>query len=110
MDMNKTHLEPGQKFVSGRSKEIAVDLLKRADERGIPQHAILTTSDGFIVPEELLQEAGKQYDPADYTVDEVQEYLDGADEEERERVLALERKGKNRKAFQQDAETEKENG
>ena len=39
------------------------------------------------------------YDPADHTVPEVEEYLEGASEEERARVLAAEKNGKNRKGL-----------
>lgn len=37
-----------------------------------------------------------QYDPSDYTVDQVNDYLADADDAERERVLDAERTGKNR--------------
>lgn len=39
---------------------------------------------------------GSQFDPSDAKVEEVLEYLDGADDEERARVLAAEVAGKNR--------------
>lgn len=42
-----------------------------------------------------VAEAG-EYDPGDHNVDEVNAYLDGADEPARERVFALERDGKAR--------------
>ncbi len=48
-----------------------------------------------------------QFDPADHTVDEVWEYLEGADDAERKRVLAAERQGKDRKAFQSETEGDK---
>ena len=48
-----------------------------------------------------------QFDPADHNVDEVWEYLESADDAERQRVLAAERDGKNRKAFQSETEGDK---
>lgn len=36
------------------------------------------------------------FDPADHTVDEVKTYLDGADDDERDRVLVAEKDGKAR--------------
>lgn len=46
------------------------------------------------------------FDPADHTVKQVEAYLDGADDAERDRVLAAEREGQNRKAFQDAASEE----
>ena len=54
------------------------------------------------VPDAPTGEAA--YDPADHTVDEVKEYLDGADDAERERVLAAEADGKARKGLLPDEE------
>lgn len=48
---------------------------------------------------EQSEDAVTQFDPAEANVDEVNEYLAGADAEERERVLALEAEGKNRKGI-----------
>lgn len=45
----------------------------------------------------------KQYDPSDHTVAQVQEYLSGASDEEKARVLAAERAGQNRAAFKVDS-------
>jgi trigger factor len=39
------------------------------------------------------------FDPADHNVEEVQIYLDDANDAERERVLAAEKDGKNRKTL-----------
>ena len=48
-----------------------------------------------------------QFDPADHNVDEVWEHLESADDAERKRVLAAERKGKDRKAFHTETEGDK---
>jgi hypothetical protein len=67
-----------------------------------------TSSGGWNIPNnpgpstaeiEEVQAQNEQYDPSDYTVDEVNEYLDGADEDEADRVLAAEQAGKNRKGI-----------
>lgn len=42
------------------------------------------------------ENAGGDFDPSDHKVDEVQEYLESASEEERQRVLAAEKDGKGR--------------
>jgi len=39
----------------------------------------------------------KEFDPAEATIAEIEDYFDGADEAERDRVLAAEAAGKNRK-------------
>lgn len=44
------------------------------------------------------------YDPSEHTVEEVKDYLEGADEDERERVLAAEADGKGRKTLLPDEE------
>lgn len=49
--------------------------------------------------EEEGEEPAEQFDPSAATVDEVLSYLDGADEEEVQRVLAAEAEGKNRKGI-----------
>lgn len=46
----------------------------------------------------------EEFDPAEHTVEEVKEYLDGADDTERERVLAAEAEGKGRKTLLPDEE------
>lgn len=48
-----------------------------------------------------------KFDPSDHTVDEVWEYLEDADDAERQRVLDAEKAGKNRKAFQSETEGDK---
>lgn len=45
------------------------------------------------------EEPAREFDPSKATVDEVIEYLDGATEEERQRVLAAEADGKGRKTI-----------
>lgn len=47
------HLEDGQSFVEGRSEERARELIEAADAAGIDRSEIYTTSDGYIVPDEL---------------------------------------------------------
>jgi hypothetical protein len=42
-------------------------------------------------------DGGKEFDPAEATIAEIEDYFDGADEAERDRVLAAEAAGKNRK-------------
>jgi hypothetical protein len=51
-----------------------------------------------------LPEPDSLYDPSEHTVEEVKEYLDGADDAERERVLAAEADGKGRKTLLPDEE------
>lgn len=46
----------------------------------------------------------EEFDPADHTVEEVKEYLEAADDDERERVLAAEAEGKGRKTLLPDEE------
>lgn len=50
--------------------------------------------------EKEQEEAENLFNPDDHTVKEIEKYLGEADEAERERVLAAEREGQNRKAFQ----------
>lgn len=52
------------------------------------------------------EEKVEQFDPSAATVDEVKEYLGGADDTERERVLAAEEAGKGRKGILDLADTE----
>jgi hypothetical protein len=49
----------------------------------------------------------EQFDPGDHTVDEVWDYLENANDQERQRVLDAEKAGKNRKAFQSETEGDK---
>ncbi len=93
-------LGDGESFVQGRSIALAKELIEAAEAAGIDASRIVTTSHGYIVPSELLadeeEEPANEFDPSDANVAEVKAYLDGADETERERVLAAEAKGKNR--------------
>lgn len=120
----KDKIPAGYTFVEGRSAETARELLEAADAAGKPGE-VFTTSFGYLVPEGVLNSAtesgdteeqeeakteevkteeakteenpgGSQFDPSDAKVEEVLEYLDGADDEERARVLAAEVAGKNR--------------
>lgn len=54
------------------------------------------------VPTEAEVESGDAFDPGEHTVEEVQEYLENATDEERERVLAAEAEGKARKSLAAD--------
>lgn len=99
-------------FIEGRSAEKARELLDLAEKAGYEPGVVRTTSDGYLVPADLvtggndedngsgrlaLEDGG---DPADFTLAEVQEYLGGdISEEERERVLQAERDGKARKGL-----------
>lgn len=112
----------GQVFVEGRSEAKARELLEAAKGR---ESEVFTTSFGYLVPESILtnevedeikdidaeaeakaaeEEAARQaeinaakpFDPSTASVPEVQAYLAGADEAERDRVLAEEKAGKNR--------------
>lgn len=47
----------------------------------------------------MTEQAVESFDPSDHTVAEVQEYLQDAGGDERERVLDLERAGKARKGL-----------
>lgn len=118
----KLELAEGQTFVEGRSEAKAQELLEAAKGR---EDEVYTTSFGYIVPADILTsevkdeikdidaeaeakaaeeeaarqaeiEAAKPFDPSAASVPEVQEYLSGADEAERNRVLAEEKAGKNR--------------
>lgn len=51
------------------------------------------------VPTEAEVETGGAYDPGEHTVEEVQEYLANATDDERARVLAAEAEGKARKSL-----------
>lgn len=115
-------LAKGQAFVEGRSEAKAQELLSAAKGR---ESEVLTTSFGYIVPEDILTgetkedlgeidaeaqrkaeeeeaarkaelEAAKPFDPSKANVDEVKEYLSGATEDERARVISEEKAGKNR--------------
>lgn len=55
--------------------------------------------------EENAEDKAEQFDPSKATIAEVEEYLAGSDEAERDRVLAAEAAGKNRKGVLDLAET-----
>jgi hypothetical protein len=102
---NINTLNEGEAFVDGRSPEKAAELLELADAAGL-KGTVHTTSHGYIVPASILagkgkhaEESAEQFDPSKATIEEVQAYLDGADDAERERVLAAEAEGKGRKAL-----------
>lgn len=122
------HLADGEEFVEGRSPEKARELLELAKAAGL-EGQVKTTGFGYIVPSAIFKDSkseesteeesteeestegsteentetegedSKEFDPADATVDEVKAYLDGADDAERERVLAAEEAGKGRKGI-----------
>jgi trigger factor len=98
--MAKIQLRDDQTFVEGRSAEKASELLEAAAKLGL-EREVYTTTGGYIVPTEILgeAEAGTEFDPSEATVEEVLEYLDGADAEETKRVLAAEAAGKARKGI-----------
>lgn len=95
----------GHVYVDGRSEDRARELLGLAEKAG-QRSAVYTTSFGYIVPAAVLADAkdeaenqAVEFDPSAATVEEVQDYLDGADTTERERVLAAEAAGKKRKSL-----------
>lgn len=93
-------LADGESFVPGRSIALAKELIEAAEAAGIDASRIVTTSHGYVVPSELLadeaEESAEEFDPSKATVADVKDYLDNADESERERVLAAEAEGKGR--------------
>lgn len=94
-------LADGESFVPGRSIALAKELIEAAEAAGIDASRIVTVSHGYVVPSELLadeaeEESVEQFDPFKANVEEVKAYLEGADEDERERVLAAEATGKKR--------------
>jgi hypothetical protein len=111
-----TFLADDESYVDGRSEEKARELLALAAEHGL-ENSVRTTSHGYIVPKVILgadevegdetpeadadadvegEEATEEFDPSEAKVADVLEYLNGADETERERVLAAEEAGKAR--------------
>lgn len=111
-----TILADDESYVDGRSEEKARELLALAKEHGL-EFSVRTTSHGYIVPTVILgadevegdedpdadadadaagEEAAEEFDPSEAKVADVLEYLNGADETERERVLAAEEAGKAR--------------
>lgn len=101
-------LADGESFVPTRSTALARELIEAAEAAGIDASRIVTTSHGYIVPSELLADEDDEadeadgdedlvpFDPSKANVEEVKAYLEGADDDERERVLAAEATGKKR--------------
>jgi hypothetical protein len=111
-------LNDGEAYVDGRSEETAKHLYELAEKAGVDQALVSTTSHGYIVPAKILGKKDEHvvaedqpavstepgtttdaeeavnadvvYNPAEHSVAEVKEYLDGADEAERQRVLDAE--------------------
>lgn len=86
-------LADGEAFVPKRSREKAAELLALAAAAGFAAGVVKTTSHGYIVPAAILDtEEGEavQFDPLSATITDVRDYLAGADDTERERVLAVE--------------------
>lgn len=96
-------LNDGEAYVDGRSEDKARELHEAAKRAGIDWARVSTTSHGYIVPAELVEteeaeeesaeeaeDEAADYDPTEHTVAEVKEYLDGADDAERQRVLDVE--------------------
>lgn len=88
-------LRDGEAYVPGRSEDTARYLMGLAEEAGLGASVVSTTSHGYIVPAELVSgekglHAKTTFDPAEHSVAEVLEYLDGVDETERQRVLDAE--------------------
>lgn len=102
----------------GASKDPVGTPLAEADQA--PAESAKTTAlatDGSNVPDgteeqpeqpEQQKPLGEEFDPSKSTVDEVNEYLANTDAEERERVLAAEAAGKNRKGIVDAATTSEE--
>lgn len=114
----KPTLADGEEFVEGRSQETAAKLVGLAEAAGL-KGSVRTTYKGYIVPSAIFaapadeEDKGKggavEFDPSAATVDEVKEYLDGADDEERARVIAAEESGKARKSILELATTKEGN-
>lgn len=111
-------LNDGEAYVPGRSEETARHLMELAEKHGVDSSKVSTTSHGYIVPAEILGKKDEAvlpedqpvvatepdtssdpaevvnvqtaFDPSEHSVAEVKEYLAGADEAERQRVLDAE--------------------
>jgi hypothetical protein len=85
-----------QHNVAARGDEIAVSAeeAKRGEDLGLLAQPGAAEPAGASASEPKAMAAGD--DPADFKVEEVQAYLAGADDAEKERVLAAEAAGKNR--------------
>ena len=125
--MPSVNIPDGFAIVRGRSQAQAKELLEAAEAAGLEKTSIRTITDGYIVPAALVsdeqgaetdRQVEKQqedeaaakaeaeakgeespFDPNDHSVAEVQEYLEGADDEERARVLDAEKAGQARKSL-----------
>lgn len=118
--MNKIKLNKDQFLVEGRSQATAAKLVEAAKELDLVAE-VSTTSRGYIVPVAVAEAAGYEveaeaeeqsteeveetkvaeeqteaFNPSEHSVEEVNTYLEGVDEEERNRVLAAEAEGKAR--------------
>lgn len=65
---------------------------------------VRTSGDGFVVPREIADRYSGSggddgYDPGKYSVEQVSDYLEDADDAERSRVQRAEAQGKNRKTI-----------
>jgi hypothetical protein len=100
-DGTVTPSEARRQAAEGRTAEADSDESDEADQTPTPRAEAEAPDAGN--PESDAD----QFDPADHNVDEVWEYLESADDAERQRVLAAERDGKNRKAFQSETEGDK---
>lgn len=113
-------LNDGEAYVAGRSEEKARELIEAAQKAGLDPALVSTTSHGYIVPAELVKKdkeavkaedqpavltepgttadaeeavnANVEFDPTAHSVAEVKEYLESADDAERQRVLDAEAK------------------
>ena len=133
----KMKMSDEETFVRGRSQEAAEKLMEQAEAAGVSTKLIRTTTNGYIVPSVILDEAADEtdqddlheqkreeqedqnekaaeagadgdtqadadaektetFDPNKHSVKDVKAYLEGADEEERERVLTAEKEGQAR--------------
>lgn len=107
----KMHLNEGEAYIEGRSAAKASELLEKAEAAGL-RGSVRTTSFGYIVPASIVDGGAAQteeatelvgdadeFDPADHSVAEVEDYLETVDDDERQRVLDAEREGKKRKSL-----------
>lgn len=104
----RLNLAEGQTYVEGRNQATSARLIEAAKEAGLAGQ-VYTTSFGYIVPSSLVdagdttiagetvedetpedQTPEDQFDPSEHNVEEVLAYLDGADADEKARVIAAE--------------------
>lgn len=95
--------KPGEVFTTSFGYLVPEEVLNSATESGDTEEQEEAETGEAETEEVKTEEAeteenpgGSQFDPSDAKVEEVLEYLDGADDEERARVLAAEVAGKNR--------------